>query len=136
MAKSIAMTAKTETIELDYVTISYKEPVVYLVFKDGAELGFPQIRELTSHAEKLCGNKPYLVFSDTRAKVNVTPEGRKVSADSKEAPLHRGTAVLVKSSMIKIAINFFGGLQKPMYPFRAFTDKKEAIDWLLHRALK
>jgi hypothetical protein len=34
-------------IHLDYVSISYEEPVVYLVFKEGVHLGFPEIREIT-----------------------------------------------------------------------------------------
>lgn len=122
-------------IDLEYVTIYYEEPVVYLNFKEGAELGFPQIRELTSHAESLSGNKPYFVFSDVRLPVSVTPEGRRVAADVKEAPLHRGSAVLVSNEMFKLAINFFNGLKKPSFPYRAFTDKQEALEWLLKLAM-
>jgi len=65
------MTESIKKIELEYVTITYNEPVIHLVFKDGAELGFPQIKELTKYSEKLSGNKPYVVFSDVRANVNV-----------------------------------------------------------------
>ena len=94
-----------DIIDLEYVTIYYEAPVVYFIFKEEVELGFPEIRELTSCAEKLSGNKPYLVFSDVRLNVGVTSEGRRVAADVKEAPLHRGTAVLVNNNMFKIAVN-------------------------------
>lgn len=119
-----------KAIELEYVTMHYEDPVVHFVFKDDIELGFPQIRELTACAEKLAGHKPYVVLSDVRAAVSVTPEGRRISADSKEAPLCRGSAVLVNSSMLKTAMNFFSGFKKPVYPFRAFTDKQKALEWL------
>ena len=118
-------------VELFYVTMRYERPIVHLVFKKDVELGFPEMRELTSYAEKLSDNKPYLVFSDVRANVKVTSEGRRVAADIKEAPLHRGNAVLVNSNMLKQAINFFSDFKKPVFPYRAFTDKQKAIDWLL-----
>jgi len=120
-----------ESINLGYVKIHYEEPIVYFVFSDNVELGFPEIRELTASAEKLSNNRPYLSFSDARVNVNVTHEGRKFAADINEAPLHRGTAVLVKNTALKIAANFFMNFGQPKYPFRAFTDETEAIQWLL-----
>jgi len=121
----------TEAIDLSYCKIRYEGPVVYFVFKEGAELGFPEIRECTYHAERLSGKKPYLVLSDARVNMNVTQEGRKVASDIKEAPLLRGTAVLVKNTALKIATNYFTKFGGPNYPFRAFTDKQKAIDWLM-----
>ena len=90
----------------------------------------PEVRELTAIAEKLSGNKPYFVFTDARTNPNVTQEGRRVAADQNEAPLNRGAAVLVNDNMMKLAINFFYGFKKPLYPFRAFTDKEKAFAWL------
>jgi hypothetical protein len=116
-------------IELQYVILRYKDPIVYLSFKEDAELGFPEIRELTACAEELSNKKPYFILSDVRVNVSVTPEGRRISADPREAPLCMGTALLVKSSMLRLAVNFFS--EKPRYPFRAFTSKQKAVDWLL-----
>ncbi|MEW6470029.1 MAG: hypothetical protein AB1458_13960 [Bacteroidota bacterium] len=124
-----------EKIDLGYATLHYQEPVVHIVFHDGAELGFPEVRQLTRCAEQLSGKKPYLVLSDARARVNVTYEGRKLAADVREAPLHRGSAILVWRSMYKVAINIFSDIRKPPYPFRAFTRKQEALDWLLQQPL-
>jgi hypothetical protein len=125
-----------EQIELEYVTIRYKAPIVYLTFKPGAELGFPEIEELTSYAEKLSANKPYLVLSDARAHVKVTPEGKKHSADAKYSRLQNGTAVIVKNTIYQLAANFFIGIQKPEFPFSVFTEEQKAIDWLLSLPLK
>jgi hypothetical protein len=117
-------------VELSYVSIHYDEPVIFLVFKDGVEIGFPEVREMTFYCEQLSGKKPYLVLSDARVNINVTPEGRKLAADPREAPLCKGSAVLVKNIMYEMAVNFFQIFNKPPFPYRSFTDKKKALEWL------
>ena len=125
------MELEQKEIILDYATLHYEEPIVYIVFKANTQLGFPETRELISCAEKLSNKKPYFIFSDVRANVEVTREGRRVAADINEAPLHLGSAVLLNSNMLKLGVNFFNGFTTPVFPFRAFTDKQEAINWLL-----
>jgi len=119
-------------INLSYVNIKYIEPIVYFIYKEGeTELGFPEIRELISHAEKLSDYKPYVTFVDVRINVNVTNEGKRML----EMPLFRGTAILVQNNVYKLATNFLGYYNKPQYPFQAFTSEKKAIDWLLSLSL-
>ncbi len=118
-------------MELSYVSARYEAPIVYFTFKKGAELGIPEIKELISTAEKLSAHTSYVVLSDSRAGVNVTHEGRKLSADASASPLHRGTATLVTNSMMQVAINFFFNVGQPKFPFRAFVEKEKAIEWLL-----
>ncbi|MES2593048.1 MAG: hypothetical protein V4608_14290 [Bacteroidota bacterium] len=122
-------------IKLPYVTIKFEEPIVYFTYNEGTELGFPEIRELISLAEKLSDNKPYVTFSDVRINMNITNEGKRIVADMNNMPLFRGTAVLVKNNTYKFAANFLSHFNRPQYPFRAFTQKKEAIDWLLNLPL-
>jgi hypothetical protein len=118
-------------IELSYVSITYAEPIVYFDYKEGAELGFPEMKELIAGAEKLSGHKPYFTYADVRVNVNVTNEGKKFLADLNNMPLFRGTAALVKNNVYKFAANFMNHYSKQKYPFRAFTSKEEAIAWLL-----
>jgi hypothetical protein len=113
------------------VSIHYREPIVYYVYKEGAELGFPEIRELISYAEQLSGKKPYVTFADVRVKLNITNEGKRVLQDMNNMPYFRGTAALVKNSIHKLAVDIMNGFNKPNYPFRAFTSRDEAITWLL-----
>lgn len=124
-----------DEIDLPFVSITYTEPIVYFTYKEGAELGFPEIRELIACAEKSSGHKPYVTFADVRVNVHITNEGKRVVADIKNMPLFRGTAVLVKNSMYQFAANFLNYYNKPNYPFRAFTSKKKAIAWLLSLSL-
>ena len=116
-------------IELPYSNIYYEAPIIYIEYKKDAELGFGEIRQLISTAEKLSGGKPYVVLSDVRNGVNITPMGKKLAADPGTMPLHRGSAVLLRNNMQRLAANFFGS--KNPYPFKAFTDKQKAVEWLL-----
>ena len=125
------MSNESNKIELPYVRIEYIRPIVYFEYKEGTELGFPEIEELISCAEKLSGNQPYLTFSDVRAGVNITNEGKRYVSDLENMPLFRGTAALVENSLYKFAANFFSTYGKYKYPFRAFTSKDEAVKWLL-----
>jgi hypothetical protein len=119
-----------ETIHLHYVAIKYEEPVIRLTFKAGAELGFPEMEEMVFYCEKLSNKKNYVVLSDSRCGVTVTPEGRKYSAQAKNSPLQKGTAVLVKNEAYRIALNLFLGFQEPEFEYKVFTDEEKAIEWL------
>ncbi len=122
--------SNTNEVNLPYVQIKYIEPIIYFVYKEGTELGFPEIYELISYAEKLSGQKPYVTYSDVCAGVNITNEGKRVIADLNNMPLFRGTAALVPNALYKFAANFFSPYNKMKYPFRAFTSKEEAVNWL------
>lgn len=118
-------------ITLHYVDIEYAEPIVYFTYKEGVELGFPEIRELISYAEKLSNHRPYLTFSNVPAGVNVTNEGKRILNDGDNMPLFRGGAILVHNSLYQFAITFLSTFKKNKYPLCAFTSKDKAINWLL-----
>jgi hypothetical protein len=124
-----------EEIELEYVTIIYKAPVIHMIFNEGAELGVPEIRELIANAELLSEKKPYVVLSDATLKMDVTYEGRRLATKTKEAPFHRGTAVLVKNVFYQYAATLFSKFDKPEFPYRVFTNEQDAIKWLLQLPL-
>jgi len=116
--------------EFSYARISYDAPIVYIEFKEGAELGFGEMREMIHYAEELSGHTPYVALSDVRVDVSVTPMGKKVASDPAAAPLCRGSAIVVKSKMLQAAANFYTVLNPSPHPFKAFTDKQAAIHWL------
>ena len=123
-------------IELPYASIVCVNTIVYFTYKEGAELGFPEIRKLIDCAEKLSGHKPYVTFADARVNINVTNEGKRILSDVKNMPLFRGTAALVNNNLYKYAANFLSYYDRPKYPFRAFTSKEEAVNWLLSLPLE
>jgi hypothetical protein len=117
-------------IELPYAHLAYQAPIVQITFKDNVELGYPEIHNLIRYANILSDNKPYYIFSDARACVNITPQGRKLAANLNVAPLHKGTAVLVQPSILKTALTAFGKLIQPSVPYRLFIDRYQAVNWL------
>jgi hypothetical protein len=123
-------------VRLPYAALSYKEPIVNIVFKENIELGFLEIRELIYYAEKLSGKKPYFTLSEVPKNVKVTPVGRKLAADRNEAPYNKGSAVVINNVLMELAANFFQGAIKVDFPFKIFTDKEKAKDWLLNLELK
>jgi hypothetical protein len=122
-------------MELEFVKIFHKAPIIHMIFKDGAELGIPEILELNAHAEKLCDKKPYVVLTDVRVNLDVTHEGRRLAANAKACPFQRGTAVLVKNTVYQYAATLFSKFDKPEFPYRVFTDEQEALNWLLQLPL-
>jgi hypothetical protein len=117
-------------VDLPYVSVTFESPIVYYKYKDGAELGFPEMKEVIGAAEKLSWSRPYFTFSDVRVKMSVTPEGRKYIMDFRHMPYFRGAAVLVKSNMVSIALNFLTYFHKKKYPLKAFTSKEKALEWI------
>jgi hypothetical protein len=118
-------------IELDYCTVKYEEPVVSLIFKENADLGANELREMIKIAEKLTGEKPYLLLSDARFHMNISSEGRKVAADKKEAPFLVANAALINNLGLTITANFFSNFNKPHFHFKVFNNEKKALKWLM-----
>lgn len=118
-------------LKLSYATIRYEAPIIYITFKQGSELGFPEMKELVHYAELLSEHKNYFVFSHVGDNVSVTQEGRRFAFETKNSPYQKGTAVLVKNNVVSLAANLYVGFKDPAFPYKVFTEKQKAIDWLL-----
>jgi hypothetical protein len=116
--------------DLSFVSLRFEDPIVYLKYRDGTELGFPEMRGLIGACEKLSRGKPYVTFSDVRVNISVTEEGKRYLNTPGNMPLFRGTAVLVKNNMFRFAINFLKQFDKREYPYKAFTNEIKAVEWL------
>ncbi|MGZ3883327.1 MAG: DUF7793 family protein [Bacteroidia bacterium] len=117
--------------ELSHSIITYRKPVVFVRFKENAELDVAEVRELIKAVEKLTGNHRYLLLSDATGHVNITSEGRKISADKNEAPLMIANAAVVNNLAVKLTANFFASFNKPAFPFEVFNREEKALKWLL-----
>lgn len=121
---------------LPYATLEYREPIVYITFKTEDDIGFTEIWELIEVSQELAGQKPYVVLSDVREGVNLTPQGKRAAQDANAAPLHCGTAVVVNNTLMQMATNFFEKIRPVPYPFRAFSDMEQAEAWLRNLSLQ
>jgi hypothetical protein len=117
-------------IDLGYTNMYYRNPIVHLVFEENIELGFPEIREIIKHAETLSNHKPHLILAEILAEVSITQEGKRLAYKKEEAPLHKGTAVVVRNKLLPLAVALFNASPAPEYPCRVFTDREQAFNWL------
>jgi hypothetical protein len=117
-------------IEFPYVTVEDRDGIIWLVFKEGADLDATQVREFVKASEKLSGGEPYLLLSDARVHLTISSEGRKVAADKKEVPNLVANAVLVNNLAVRLTANFFINFNKPHFKYRVFNDEVKALKWL------
>lgn len=120
-------------IEFPHSIVIYNPPVMFLNFKEGAELDVKEIKEMINAAETLSGKKPYLLLSDVRNQVEITPEGRKIAADKNESPCVLANAVLTNNLALKLTANFFIKINKPHFPLKVFNDYRKALKWLMEQ---
>ncbi len=118
-------------IEFSHTTVEIRDGVIWLIFKDNAEIDVKEVRELVKAAETLSGNKTYLLMSDVRVHLTITSEARKVAAEKKEAPFLVANAVIVNNLPVRVTANFFSSFNKPFFAFKVFSDEKKALTWLL-----
>lgn len=116
---------------LPYAHFHYAAPVVFIEFARNVELGFLEVREIFLVCEKLSGGLPYVVLADVRRGVALTPMGKKASTGTPPSPLHRGTAVVMLRDTMQEQIDFLRQMNRAPFPLRAFTERQQAIDWLL-----
>lgn len=118
------------SVDLPFVNIRFLSPVIHLVFKEGAALDTPEMRQIIRSCAQLTGNTPYVIFSDVRVFLTITPEARQLAADPKENALLKANAVLVGSLPLKLLANFFATFNKPPYAYRVFNHRENAFEWL------
>ncbi|MGZ3900354.1 MAG: DUF7793 family protein [Bacteroidia bacterium] len=119
-----------QSIELSYCTLRFDGTMVVLSIKDGSVFDVAECREMIKMATRLADNKPYVLLSDARVYFSITPEGRKITADKKEAPLLKANAVIINNLPARLLANFFGNFNKPHFKFKVFTSEKKAVAWL------
>ncbi|MFP4094217.1 MAG: hypothetical protein ACLFUB_07005 [Cyclobacteriaceae bacterium] len=83
----------------------------------------------TSFKKEITMGKPYPALADISRVKDMSKEARAFfSQDAGEDLL--ALAVIVNNPVTRMLTNFFLQFNKPVYPFRIFTDRKEAICWL------
>jgi hypothetical protein len=121
---------------LSFATLTYKEPIIFIKYRDNVRLDVKEIHEMMAACDSLSGNKPYLVLANITNFVDITPEGNKASVDKKITGNIIASAPLVKKLGQRLMSNVFLEVNRPPYPMRVFNDEKKAIKWLLEQHKK
>lgn len=87
-------------------------------------------------AEQAADGNPFLLLMQINEfDFLMTKEARNLfSTYDKAVKLIKAEAVVVKSIPTKILYNLLTKVYSPKFPFKAFTEEKEAADWLLNYA--
>lgn len=118
-------------IKLSYVTIVYKEPIIYRWYTKPVIMGPKEILECTEATNKLTDHKPYVALVDTRIQIDLTPEGHKISIELQQKIKAVAQAVLVNRVGERLVVKAFTEVSKPPYPIEVFTEEDKAIAWLM-----
>jgi len=99
-------------------------------YDDNAELTLKDAREDFNLYNDLCKSEKRPVMVDIRNIKSVERKARVYYA-SKEASKYLSAAALIISNPVsRIIGNFYMGLNKTVFPFRLFTNQKNAHNWL------
>lgn len=120
-----------EEIKLSYVTITYKEPIIYRRYTKSVLMGAKEIIECTEATNKLTNLKPYVAMVDTRIQIDLTPDGHKISIELQKNIKAVAQAVLVNRVGERLVVKAFTEVSKPPYPMEVFTEEDKAIEWLM-----
>lgn len=117
-------------IELPYVTIENREGIIWMIFREGADLDVKEVKAFNAALREIGGDGPLLVISDARVSLTISAEGRRLAADKKEVPNFVANAVLVNNLAVRLTANFFSNFNKPPFKYRVFNDESKALKWL------
>jgi hypothetical protein len=117
-------------IDLSTAFLRYEEPFMYLILKDHIQLDPTNIRELANTASELSQGRPFLLLSDARAQMAITPEGQGTAADRDILQLVSASAILVSSWPKKLLANMMINFSNLPFPMKMFTHAGEALNWL------
>lgn len=87
--------------------------------------------ESTVISALMVNHSPRPLLCDLTNVVRMTRECRTHFASAQHAATFSRAALIVTSPISKVIGNFFLGLNKPVKPTRLFTNKEEALRWLL-----
>lgn len=118
-------------IVLPFATLEYKEPILYIRFKENVVLDVNEVNAISEVSEKVTMGKPRLVLTDARIPVDITPAGRRASANAKNRHKVIASAIIVKWLGQRLIVDVYNMLNKPQFPMKVFTEEDTAVKWLL-----
>jgi hypothetical protein len=117
-------------VDLSAGILRYEEPVMFLILKENALLTADKLEEIAESASRLSAGKPYLLFSDARANLDISPDGQNAAAGGQLLRLIGANAILVSSWPKKFIANMFIRFNNMPFPMKLFTSAGKALSWL------
>ncbi|MFT6210516.1 MAG: hypothetical protein ACJATE_001137 [Bacteroidia bacterium] len=118
---------KSTSIELKDDGIMYCRAFVNDIYNEVDLAG------LLDKMEVISGGEPLLLLMEMKQfELLLTKEARKfMGNDEKLVLITKAEAVVIRSTSSKILYNLLVRVNAPKFPFKAFTEEREAVTWLL-----
>lgn len=119
-------------IETDKITFKREEDnILYIECHPKTTMTIEEGHLSTEKATELIQGVPIPMLCDLTNVVKMSQDCRKHFAGPEHAQVFTKCALLITSPISRIIGNFFLGANKPLKPTRLFTNKKEALKWLI-----
>lgn len=114
------------------MSVAAEKKILLSKFKDNCTIDKKMASDLVQESFTIINSfKLQLGLVDNRADfLTSTEEARALLSNNKSLSLLKAQAVLVNTLADRININYFIQVAKPIIPFRAFEEEKEALNWL------
>ena len=100
---------------------------------EGLFLDAPEMEAMLKEAVAFTGGEKYYALVDMTRHVDSTAEARNYYAASEYARYRYADALVIESLATRLVINFYLSINKPPVPSKMFTDKEDAMKWLLQQ---
>jgi hypothetical protein len=122
----------TNKIDLTHSVIVLRDDgIIELYANDHHVYIIEDVKENVKAFGELTGNEkvPVLIIGGSFSSLD--DQTREFMATEESLKYSKAEAFLITSLAQKILINFYIKFNKPLVPTRVFTDKEEAIEWLM-----
>ena len=116
--------------ENEFAEFWIQDDIVHFIYKKDVNIDLEGAKKIVADRLKLQEGIPYLIYCDFRGPRDTTKEARDYLANEGSA-LSKGVAVLVGSPMTRMMVNFYLKINKPLVPTRMFTDKQNALEFVM-----
>ena len=121
----------THKIELRcYTTYMGEDGIARSIVKPNAEIELDDAIANSKAVNSLFQGEKFPLLIDSSKIKSMSKEARKYLSVNNRSTHITSFAVVVKSSLSTIIVNFFFQLQKPSVPAKLFTNEKDALSWL------
>ena len=113
-----------------YTTFMGEDGIARSIVKANAEIELDDAIANSKAVNALFKGEKFPLLIDSTLIKSMSKEARKYLSVNNRATNITSFAVIVKSSLSSIIVNFFFKLQKPSVPAKLFTNEKDALSWL------
>ncbi len=108
-----------------------KQGIVHLSFQEGSYINLNESKKILSSRKRLLPNTKQFLLVDLTNDPVPNKESKQFANSDDLINITKAMALITKGNISRIVGNFFFQMKETSYPTRLFTNKKDAIDWLL-----